>query len=129
MGYDGDSFFTLSSAGQAGLAVLSFCLAIGMIVLTGWLARGHRPILRIAIWLAAFTAFLALSPQVYYTYYRVIIPGLPLQWVVAWPDPLEALRLLAFADRPTLSAHGRGILGWLMLIAALVAVRFKTARR
>ena len=129
MGYDGDSFFTLSPTGQAGLAVLSFCLAIGMIVLTGWLARGHPLILRLAPWLAAFTAFLALSPQVYYTYYRAIIPGLPLQWVIAWPDPLEALRLLAFVDRPTLSAHGRGILGWLMLIAALVAVRFQTARR
>lgn len=116
--YQGDSFFTLSTGGQTGLAVISVVLSIAMLLLTRYLMRGRPPIARIAIWAVLFFLFVWLSPQVYYAYYRMIIPGLPLQWVIHWPDVLEPVALLTFTAGDTLSAHGRGILGWAMLVSA-----------
>ena len=113
--YQGDSFFTLSTGGQIGLAVLSVVLSIAMLLLLRRLVRGRSPIGRIAIAALLFFLFVWLSPQAYYTYYRMIIPGLPLQWVIHWPDVVEPFALLIFSAGDSLSAHGRGILGWAML--------------
>lgn len=118
MPYTGDSFFTLSPSGQAGLMLLSAALAVAMIALARRLP-GPRPV-RTLTALAAFAAFVWLSPQVYYTYYRAIIPGLPAQWVIQTLDPGETIRLLTFRDGTSLSAHGRGVLGWAMIAAALI---------
>ena len=121
--YQGDSFFTLSTAGQAGLAALSLILSVAILVLTRRLAGGRPLIWRIAIWALLFFLFVWLSPQVYYTYYRMIIPDLPLQWVIRWPDVPETLALMAFMAGDSLSAHGKGVLGWAMLAAAVWPVR------
>ena len=121
--YQGDSFFTLDSGGQIGLAVLSAVLSIAMLLLTWRLAAGRRPIWRVVIWGLLFFLFVWLSPQLYYTYYRMIIPGLPLQWVIPWPDLMEPVALLTFTAGESLSAHGRGILGWAMLAMANWRVR------
>ena len=118
--YEGDSFFTLSIGGQAGLAALSTVFAAVMVGLTWALARGSPIWLRVVIWAVLFTAFIWLSPQGYYTYYRLIIDGLPAQWVIGdLPRPGEVLAFLTFTGRANLSAHSTGVLGWLMLAAAM----------
>ncbi|MEM7724354.1 MAG: hypothetical protein AAF376_18570 [Pseudomonadota bacterium] len=118
--YEGDSFFTLSAAGQAGLALLSLVFAglvVGLVRLLGW--RRHWAI-RVVIAFVVFLGFVWLSPQGYYTYYRLIIDGLPAQSVIREPPrPEDLLALLTFSGRGTLAAHSQGVLGWFMLVAAL----------
>lgn len=122
--YEGDSFFTLTLAGQAGLAVLSLVLTAAMVLLTLVAAPGRRVWFRVLVAVGLFHAFVWLSPQVYYTYYRAIIPGLPLQWVIGQlPGVEETARLLLFMARDTLSDHGKGVMGWVMLLAALAPTR------
>ncbi len=117
--YENDSFFTLTASGQAGLAALSLGLSV-LVLWALWRGTGGRAWpLRIAIALVAFWLFVWVSPQVYYQYYRLIFDGLPAQWVI-WPPrgPWEALRLLTFTKPSNLSAHGQGILGWVMIVLA-----------
>ena len=122
--YESDSFFTLTGSGQVGLACLSLVLAVGMLALTLWLARGRA---RIMSAFGLFFLFVWLSPQVYYVYYRMIIDGLPQQWVIGAPRWGEAFGYLTFTGPGSLSAHGQGLLGWLMIGLALF--RGKIIRR
>lgn len=125
--YGSDSFFTLSTGGQIGLAALSMTLACGMLVLTYRASRGRPFALRILIALLLFAAFEWLSPQIYYIYYRLIIQGLPLQWVIGMmPDPGAVPGLLTFTETHDLSAHGRGALGWMMVLLSVFALRKET---
>lgn len=118
--YTEDSFFTLGTGGQIGLAVLSALLMIAMVALTWRLGRFMPRAARVVLALTLFWAFVWLSPQIYYLYYQAIIPGLPWQIVVRDPPTLEDIaRLLSFTAEQTLSAHGRGGLGWFMLATAL----------
>ena len=111
--YQQDSFFDLTPWGQVGLACISLTLFALMMFVT------YRLLWRVPIWvrvlgaLCLFYVFVWVSPQVYYTYYRMIIPDLPLQWVI-WPppEPSKALKMLVFQWRDNLSAHGQGLLGW-----------------
>ena len=119
-GYDGDSFFTLSQAGQVGLLVLTVILSIGLIWLIWRLGRRCRWLPSVVIGLSAYLVFSWLSPQIYYAYYLVYFDDLPVQWVIRWPpNVLNALQEFTFTSRPSLAAHGRGILGWLCIAAAL----------
>ncbi|MEM8658818.1 MAG: hypothetical protein AAGF22_12060, partial [Pseudomonadota bacterium] len=59
------------------------------------------------------------SPQIYYEYYRLVLDGLPAQWVIRLPDPAWLLRLVTFQDRATLSDHGKGLLFWLLVLFAV----------
>ncbi|SHF38021.1 hypothetical protein SAMN05444273_105337 [Litoreibacter ascidiaceicola] len=120
--YESDSFFTLTAPQQIGLVAMS----AGLMLCWGyvaWRLGAKRPlILRIVIGVAVFASFVWLSPQIYYQYYRVIIDGLPAQWVIGWPPgPRHILRLLSFQADANLSAHSQGLLGWLLL--GLAAVR------
>ncbi len=122
--YQQDSFFDLSFWERVGLVCISATLAVLILVAARVLLR-DRPIwLRIAGALILFWIFVWASPQVYYTYYRMIIPDLPLQWVI-WPpaSPAEALRKLVFAGPQNLSAHGQGILGWALIVVPFVRRR------
>lgn len=118
--YEDDSFYTLSVWGQIGLVCVSLvfaALALGMTRLMTW---GKPIYLRIPIWVVVFITFVWASPQGYYTYYRLIIDGLPAQSVIAQPPPpQEIIALLTFRAQASLSAHSVGVLGWLMLGAAL----------
>lgn len=122
--YDGDSFFTLGVAGQIGLVFVSLAMAVVSLGVTR-LMTFHRPlILRPFIWAVLFISFIWLSPQGYYTYYRLIFDGLPAQSVIkAPPRPEELLSFLTFSGDATLSAHSVGVLGWLMLGVALLPRR------
>ena len=116
--YQKDSFFDLTSWGQVGLACISLTLFILMVFLAHRLL-GPRPVwVRVLGALVLFYVFVWVSPQVYYMYYRMVIPDLPLQWVI-WPppEPTKALKMLVFQWRDNLSAHGQGVLGWGMLVA------------
>ena len=91
-----DSFFTLSLAGRAGLALLSVLfLTLVFWVLglkTRWLIsrfnggmgawRGVPVTLDIALGWLIYLLLHRLSPQLYYLYYMTLFEGLPLQWVI-----------------------------------------------
>lgn len=113
LSYTGDSFFTLTMGERVGLILVTLLLSAATLALGRWL-RG-------VIWAVALIwAFIWLSPQVYYLYYQWIFEGLPWQIVVkAPPAPLDLLRFLTFRAGDTLSAHGQGLLGWLLIGAAL----------
>ena len=122
--YQQDSFFDLSFWERVGLVCISAALALLILVLARSLLR-NRPIsLRIIGALILFWIFVWASPQVYYTYYRMIIPDLPLQWVI-WPpaSPAEAARMLIFSGPQNLSAHSQGILGWALLAIPFIRRR------
>lgn len=118
--YDGDSFHTLSAAGQVGLAVISILLAASTAALVGYGARALPAWVRMTIAFTAFFLFVWLSPQIYYFYYLMLFDGLPLHSVVRLPpSPAILGRLLTFSGPATLSAHGVGILGWILIVTAL----------
>ena len=116
--YQTDSFFDLTAWGQVGLACISLVLCAFMVFVARRSLWQAPSLVRLLGGLVLFYIFVWISPQVYYTYYRMIIPDLPLQWVI-WPPPEigKALRMLVFQWRDTLSAHGQGLLGWGILSA------------
>ncbi len=115
--YRQDSFFDLSGWGQVGLACLSLFLFLSMLLAARLLLRKRAVWVRILGALALFWLFVWLSPQVYYMYYRTIIPDLPLQWVIKPPRfPGNGLGYLFFQGRQNLSAHGQGVLGWCLIL-------------
>jgi hypothetical protein len=100
-----DSFFTLSSMGSAGLALLSLAfLALVFWVLgvkskwasgrfdgTAGAQRAIRITLDVALGWLIYLLLHRLSPQLYYLYYMTLFDGLPLKWVIGADD--ELLRL------------------------------------
>lgn len=122
--YRQDSFFDLSHWGQVGLATLSLSLFVLMVLLARLLLRRYPIWARFFGALVMFWVFVWFSPQIYYMYYRLVIPDLPLQWVI-WPsrDPLRPLKMLFFAYQHNLSAHGQGLLGWATILAAVLPQR------
>ncbi len=124
--YPGDSFLTLGTGGRIGLALLSLALWAAIVALCARV-RGR---LALPVAVAVFWAFLWLSPQVYYLYYLTIFEGLPWQVVVgAPPGPGRLLRLLTFMAEPTLSAHGKAVLGWSLIVLAPVRAAMRRLRR
>lgn len=117
--YREDSFFTLTEFGQAGLAGLSALLSVLVLVPVFWLVSKKRIHVRLAIALAAFWLFVWISPQIYYAYYRIIIDGLPQQWVIGWPAIFQPARYMTFTGPQNLSAHGQGLLGWSLVLLAV----------
>jgi hypothetical protein len=117
--YRDDSFFTLSGGAQIGLALVSFLLVWVALQLVFSLTRGRPLWLRFILAALLFVAFVWLSPQVYYAYYRALIEGLPAQWVISAPN-WDPLHYLSFTGPRNLSAHGQGLLGWAMLALAVL---------
>jgi len=57
------------------------------------------------------------SPQIYYTFYRWIIPGLPDQWVIkTWFDTERFIGAATLAPDGSLSAHLTGIAIWCLAV-------------
>ncbi|MEM0948800.1 MAG: hypothetical protein AAGK37_15475 [Pseudomonadota bacterium] len=118
--YAGDSLFTLTPLQVAGVVALAALLAALALSASWRMMRGRRWPVRLALAALAFWLFEWLAPQVFYTYYRVIIPSLPAQWVIGWlPGPAALGELLTFQGQTSLSAHSRGVLGWLLVASAL----------
>ncbi len=115
--YQQDSFFDLSQWERVGFVCISAMLAILFRFASYRLLRNKPILIRLSGALILFWVFVWVSPQIYYTYYRMIIPDLPLQWVI-WPpaSPVDALRMMVFSGPQNLSAHSQGILGWVLLV-------------
>ena len=125
--YSQDSFFDLTPWGRTGLVAISTVLFLLTFFATRLLLRRQPAWLRPPAALLIFYLFVWVSPQVYYQYYRLIIPDLPLQWVI-WPpeNPRVALEYLFFQGPQNLSAHAQGLLGWSLLAAPFA--RFRRSR-
>ncbi|MEM6588488.1 MAG: hypothetical protein AAF641_08585 [Pseudomonadota bacterium] len=116
--YDQDSFFDLSPLGQVGLACLSGMLFVVTVFATWRLLRHRHAWLRPIGSLVLFYVFVWVSPQVYFQYYHLLFEFLPDQWVIfPPPGPVKAFEFLTFSGPQSLSAHGQGGLGWLMIAA------------
>ena len=129
-GYEGDDFWTLDCGRGAGLALIAaaLCLALlwGGARVSGWIrARGGgafgRAIVDASMKACGFAVLYLLSPQLFYAYYRQIIPGLPNQWVIRWPEAEHVLRALAFAPEARLAEHLAAALFWGVILQALWA--------
>lgn len=117
--YGEDSFFTLTGGERA--AVLALSVVMGWLCLwwSNRLGRGLFLPARLAIALFVFALFVWISPQVYYMLYMAFF-GLAFQPVIGWPpSPLHYGNLLTFTGDTNLSAHGQGVLGLLLIVAAL----------
>lgn len=115
--YENDSFLTLSIAERIGLVCVTLVLSAFLIWLF-WLT-----IKRLNIWLRPLLAlvflyvFIWLSPQIYYLYYLVIFDFLEFKNVIHPPfNPLTLLNLLTFTESGRLADHGKGVLGWILII-------------
>ncbi|WP_282605757.1 hypothetical protein [Pelagibius sp. Alg239-R121] len=125
--YDGDSFHTLSSGGQIGLAAVSLLLSGATFIAAGYLFRlvpdRGLPVqlsARIGVAVFAMWSFIWLSPQLYYLYYQSIFDGLPWQIVIQNPPEFHAiLGYFTFTGPATLSDHSKGILAWLLIAFAV----------
>lgn len=120
--YNQDSFFDLNAWGQVGLVAISMVLFL-LVLFTAWvMLKRHGALIRIGGALVLFWIFVWLSPQVYYMYYWMIFPDLPVQWVI-WPPsgPDKAANMLLFQYRSNLSAHSQGVLGWCVIVAPFVS--------
>lgn len=122
-GYPQDGFFDLTLTGRAGvLAISTSCIAIFFLLLaakTRWILARTSPNLTARIFsliadctisLALFGFLFSLTPQLYYTLYQFVFPGLPNQIVIKSVFHLEKLHLIAtLAEDDNLSHHLSGI--------------------
>ncbi|KNG94154.1 hypothetical protein [Pseudaestuariivita atlantica] len=126
--YEQDTFFHLTGLGQLGLVFVSLVLAGVTFSLALKLMRGGSLWVRVGVALVVYVAFVWLSPQVYYQYFRILIEGLPSQIVLdPYPDIEAALRRLVFLDTPTISHHAQGFLGWGLIALAVGGRRRETS--
>lgn len=123
--YANDSFLTLGLMGQIGLIGVSSVLTALALWIAWRATRGRAWHNRILIALGVLFVFQWLSPQVYYTYYQAIFDGLPWQIVINKPPDLrDFYDVLFFRGPTTLSAHGQGVLGWALILIALLRQTF-----
>jgi hypothetical protein len=128
--YDGDSFFSLTIAARFGLVFLSMGLAAltaaAFIKIT---CRMFWP-LRLLLAPAFLWVFIWLSPQVFYLYYMTLFDDLVLQNVLQLPPgPLQIMHLLSFTSKATLSQHAAGLLGWGVIVLAILGERAVLSKR
>ncbi len=118
-----DSFFDLSPWGRVGLIVISTCLFLFTAFITRVFLDKKSVWLSLLGSLGIFVLFVCLSPQIYYMYYRILIDGLPLQWVIKPLEaPLAALKYITFQGPKNLSAHSQGLLGWFLIVAPFLRI-------
>lgn len=126
-GYPGDSFWTLGWIGRLGVALIS---TIALIVFFAILTAKTRLILKlkrqatgtawalidVALGLLLFAVAFSALPQVFYTFYRLIIPGLPQQWIIKGLIDVDRLKVVAqLNETGALADHAAGIALWAMI--------------
>ena len=137
-GYTDDYLFNLEMLEIVGLVAMASMFAILLFLactlLSYELTRCFRKHLSrwitivfcVAVALLLCALALAVVPQMFYQYFRLIIPGLPLQWVPFGDLSLSTLQkyVLLSADCTT-SEHATGVCVWISVCAAaLVAFEF-----
>ena len=122
--YPTDSFWTLATSGRLGVIAIS---TIGLGAMFAGLAWKTRRVLQIKTQVSAtawmlfdmaagcliFGIIHTISPQVFYSFYRLIFDGLPNQWVI---DTLfDRARMQAIAALPAnanMADHLAGVILW-----------------
>lgn len=143
-GYPGDSLFTLEPLEIVGVvAIALFLIFLFLCLLSAPLVRiaksvAAAPLARAETWCTAlvgagliFGISFTVSPQIFYAFYRQIIPGLPDQWVIkTWLDWDRLTGAAALAVDGSLSAHLTGLAFWtvLILVCSIFAVRWKESQ-
>lgn len=139
--YEGDSLFTLEPFEIAGVLAISTALILTFFWLSTALLvpvysrLGGSPAGRVMlippalalVWLLFALAHTA-SPQIYYTYYRAILDGLPAQWVIkGWIDFEAVMTAARLPADGSLSIHLTGLVFWsvLVLVLAIAALRWR----
>jgi len=102
-------------------------MALAAILLfTAWRMMALRgPAARAGIAMSLFYLFVWLSPQAYYAYYLTVFDSLIWQNVIKPPPLGSVFEILTFQGPATLSAHFKGLLGWALIMVALVVPRFQ----
>lgn len=122
-GYPRDSFFTLDLIGRIGVVAISvFSILLFfmfmkvkttfILKLTGttWATRILSLFVDSGIGLALFGFLYALSPQIYYTFYRITFPGLPQKIVIKTVfDSDQLIQIAYLSAEGTLSHHLSGV--------------------
>lgn len=123
-GYPTDSYWTLRAGGRAAVAAISTvgiaATFLGLSWKTSRILRRKRgstatawALIDIALGLLIFAVVFSVSPQVFYSLYRVIIPGLPQQWVIDGLLDQDRLKMIAVvAPGGSLADHLAGIALW-----------------
>ncbi len=125
-GYVGDSFWTLGAGGRFGVLTIS---GVGLALIFTLLAAKTRVIVRqyhipgpilllvdLALGVLLFGIVYAVSPQVFYSFYRLIFADLPNQWVIDTIFDTDQLRKIArLPEGGSLSDHLAGLSLWAIL--------------
>ena len=123
--YREDSFFTLTIGGQIGLVTLSVLLAAIFLHICWRTTLGKFIWLRFAIAVFLFMSFVWLMPQIYYIYY-IFLLDVPWQIVIqSPPTPVDLGRILLFAENANLSFHAQAVMGWALILLALLRPKFE----
>lgn len=139
--YDDDSLFTLEPFEIAGVLTISTVLILAFFWLSTVLlvpvfsrldgsVAGRLVLVPPALALVWFLFALAhaVSPQIYYTYYRAILDGLPAQWVIkGWIDIETVMTAAQLPTDGSLSMHLTGLVIWTIpvLVLATAALRWR----
>ena len=109
-GYPGDSYWTLGLWGRAGVLAISL-IAITFFYAALWmlfrrLAPMPRAFAITGVGVVGFVLLHALMPQVFYSFYRLLFPDLPQQWVITGlPDPARLRAIASIRTGGSLSDH------------------------
>lgn len=123
-GYPNDSFWTLGLVGRSGVIAISGLGIAGFFLLSAAKSRvilcwkrsatgTAWAFLDTSFGLFGFAVVYSLSPQAFYAFYRLLFPGLPIQWVIDSALNVDQLRGIAtFSSDGSLSDHLAGITLW-----------------
>lgn len=119
-GYENDSYWTLQTGGRLGVALISTLGLTGFFLFLSLKSKwmGRLPILArlpldVAIGCGLYSVAYTVSPQIFYTFYQFIFPGLPNQIVIDQVLDFEKMWQVArFAAAPSLSDHLAGVAFW-----------------
>ncbi len=128
--YEGDTFFSLTMTARVGLVLVSMGLAA--LTAAAFIKITCRMVwpLRLLLAPAVLWVFVWLSPQAFYLCYMLLFDHLPLQNVVQSPPrPSQIAHLLGFSGNAALSHHATGLLGWGLIILAILGEGAVPSRR
>lgn len=123
-GYPADSFWTLATGGRLGVVAIS---TLGLAGMFAGLAWKTRQILRIKTQISAtawmlfdiaagcliFGIIHTISPQAFYSFYRLIFSNLPNQWVIDTIFDTERLQTIAALPASgSMADHLAGVILW-----------------
>ncbi len=129
--YPEDSFHTLNLLPAFGLAALTLITTVALLA-ASWFATarlkrkfGKYPVIVIGLDLVStlllFWIVLSFTPQIFYSYYTIVMPGLPAQWVVHGLLPFnDYLKVLKILPDATLASHTAGLTGWVLLCSKCI---------